>query len=297
MRLLIVAVLLAISYAQTGFDNGLVNLGGSGCTPRSQCDVCQGDCDSDADCYGRYKCFQRDFSYQIVPGCQSGGSGDVHNRDYCYDPDEPRVQWLVSLGGSGCTPQSPCGLCTGDCDSDLDCRRDYKCFQRDYSSQIVPGCIKGGSGDVHNRDYCYDPEWLVNLGGSGCTPQSQCDVCEGDCDSDADCMGGYKCFQRDYGEKVPGCFRGGSGDERAYDYCYDPAYRLEGESEALETESEALETKSEASALQYTMQSVPFQYTVYILAFVGVLAIVMKSFTLLRLKQDHARIEETESEI
>jgi len=53
----------------------------------------------------------------------------------------------------------------------------------------------------------------------------------------------------------------------------------------------------EASVLQYTMQSVPFQYTVYSLAFVGAFAIVMKAFTLLRPKQDYAHIDEIQPEI
>ena len=42
---------------------------------------------------------------------------------------------------------------------------------------------------------------------------------EGDCDSDRDCKGQLKCFQRNGYEKVPGV--NGRG-VRGYDYCYDP---------------------------------------------------------------------------
>jgi len=46
--------------------------------------------------------------------------------------------------------------------------------------------------------------------------------CEGDCDNDDQCATGLKCFQRNNGEKVPGCKKGGKGDRSDYDYCYDP---------------------------------------------------------------------------
>eukprot|EP00943_MAST-04B_sp_MAST-4B-sp1_P002039 g2039.t1 len=48
--------------------------------------------------------------------------------------------------------------------------------------------------------------------------------CEGDCDSDAQCEGNLKCFEREIGETgfavPPGCIAGGSGDVPGYDYCY-----------------------------------------------------------------------------
>ena len=43
--------------------------------------------------------------------------------------------------------------------------------------------------------------------------------CQGDCDEDAHCATGLKCFQRNNGEKVPGCLAGGEGDIAHYDYC------------------------------------------------------------------------------
>ncbi|KAL7437270.1 hypothetical protein ACHAXM_005573 [Skeletonema potamos] len=49
-----------------------------------------------------------------------------------------------------------------------------------------------------------------------------CGMCEGDCDSDDDCLDGLMCFSRGQGEftAVPGCVSGGDGDKPSMDYCY-----------------------------------------------------------------------------
>jgi hypothetical protein len=44
------------------------------------------------------------------------------------------------------------------------------------------------------------------------------DRCHGDCDADADCADGFKCFQRHGNEPVPGC-DSSVGSEMAMDYC------------------------------------------------------------------------------
>ena len=43
--------------------------------------------------------------------------------------------------------------------------------------------------------------------------------CEGDCDADADCSPGLRCFQQSGFTSVPGCSSGGSGDREDVDYC------------------------------------------------------------------------------
>ena len=45
-------------------------------------------------------------------------------------------------------------------------------------------------------------------------------ACIGECDSDAQCAAGLKCFQRQHGETIPGC--SGTGQAADWDYCYDP---------------------------------------------------------------------------
>merc|ERR1712085_74727 len=55
-------------------------------------------------------------------------------------------------------------------------------------------------------------------GWGGCGADA-CDVCMGDCDSNADCKSGLSCFQRNGNTPVPGC----SGDGvSGYDYCVVP---------------------------------------------------------------------------
>ena len=47
-----------------------------------------GDCDSDADCFGNFVCYQRTSPFSYVPGCFGDGDGP---RDYCIDPsDDPQ---------------------------------------------------------------------------------------------------------------------------------------------------------------------------------------------------------------
>ena len=56
----------------------------------------------------------------------------------------------------------------------------------------------GGGGPPDGSD-------TVNfLGGDYCKDY-KCKKCQGDCDSDSECEGGLKCFQRNGREKVPGC--------------------------------------------------------------------------------------------
>ena len=79
---------------------------------------------------------------------------------------------------------------------------------------------------------------LVNLGAS---PPRKLQACEGDCDRDSDCVGSLQCWQRQDGGEAPGwlrdgrkadpdgskpppgCQKGGAGDKKNDDYCYDPA--------------------------------------------------------------------------
>jgi len=53
---------------------------------------CQGNCNSDADCEGSLRCFQRDNDVKFVPGCDGVGSG---RDDYCYDPSYYTREFFV----------------------------------------------------------------------------------------------------------------------------------------------------------------------------------------------------------
>eukprot|EP00980_Cylindrotheca_fusiformis_P015006 scaffold4127_cov126-Cylindrotheca_fusiformis.AAC.2 len=132
------------------------------------------------------------------------------------------------------TQSFPLGLCEGDCDDDPDCEPGLICFQRD-GNESVPGC-SGGSRDGSRTDYCI-PENAPNPPPTSppapapappptspsrlplkITQSFPLGRCEGDCDKDADCQSGLKCFQRDAGDSVPAC-SGGSRDGSRTDYC------------------------------------------------------------------------------
>ena len=81
-------VLGSVCNAATGLQQPLQDLGGTAsCIP--YCKACQGDCDSDSDCADGLRCFFRDSSSTLVPGCYAGGAGDIGTHDYCYDPATP----------------------------------------------------------------------------------------------------------------------------------------------------------------------------------------------------------------
>ena len=84
----------------------LVNKGGDREAGSPLYGQCEGDCDSDGDCAGYLKCFQRESSTTQVPGCSIGGAGDVGTHDYCYDssiqfnPDYDKM----TVGNNGTMP-------------------------------------------------------------------------------------------------------------------------------------------------------------------------------------------------
>jgi len=189
---------------------------------------CEGECDSDSDCQGTLKCFQRS-GLQPVPGCIGLG---VPGRDHCYDPNyvangsppDSDLKELIILGDDGIPAEVyPLGMCEGECDNHADCQEGLKCFKR-IGFEPIPGCSgQGNFGD----DYCYDPDWETSVdyhyAGNNNSPVEAFPLgeCEGDCDSDSDCEGSLSCFQRDGDEQVPGC-RG--TPRRSTDYCYQPSH-------------------------------------------------------------------------
>ena len=85
---------------------------GNGCSPTSPCRLCEGDCDTDDDCGGsgsNMRCYQREYPYTAVPGCQ-GAEGRDDTADFCYLPPddvgpELRESDCENMG------RGACGLC------------------------------------------------------------------------------------------------------------------------------------------------------------------------------------------
>ena len=65
--------------------------------------------------------------------------------------------------------------------------------------------------------------WQIKLSGQNVDSAKNLNSCTGECDSDAQCASGLKCFQREKGESIPGCTGNGGGP--TWDYCYDPNFK------------------------------------------------------------------------
>lgn len=85
----------------------------------------------------------------------------------------------------------------------------FRCLSRFSLINTLLDCV--------GADYCYlptslnmDPS-LIRSGPGACSPSSQCELCEGDCDKDEDCQENLICFHRHENAAVPGC-RGGEYD-------------------------------------------------------------------------------------
>merc|ERR1712176_77390 len=99
------------------------------------------------------------------------------------------------------------------------------------NGEPIPGCK--GKGGGKDWDYCYDPLWeelkttkapigSKQLGGKNDPKAKNLKACFGECDNHSQCAKGLKCFQRDNGQKIPGCHGAGGGKD--WDYCYDPRH-------------------------------------------------------------------------
>ena len=138
----------------------VVYKGDNYCTKNNQCDIGEGDCDSDSDCKPGLKCGQRNSENDPLQGLTGfekyQGKGGVHKYahkygDYCYDPNfyqkaaecdpnwfDPTPVQVNYVGDSYCTKSKPCDLGVGDCDADTDCKQGLKCGQRNNGEKL-PG--------------------------------------------------------------------------------------------------------------------------------------------------------------
>eukprot|EP00980_Cylindrotheca_fusiformis_P019671 scaffold6864_cov67-Cylindrotheca_fusiformis.AAC.1 len=119
-------------------------------------------------------------------------------------------------------PPNRLGLCEGDCDNDGECDTGLRCFQRTEPYMAVPGC-SGGAQDDSFFDYCIrNGQRFPLLSQVGVDPPISVPLerCEGDCDSDSDCVSSdLFCFTRTEARQfVPGC-TGGESDDTLFDYC------------------------------------------------------------------------------
>lgn len=163
--------------------------------------LCQGDCDSDDDCVDDLVCFQRDHGSSMTPpGCEGTPYGD--NWDYCADPT-----WI-----------SESEITSNNASVRLICY-DWGALSisRDNGDTFINEPLTSG---LATKPFVY----------IGDDPTCNClDECEGDCDSDSDCIDDLVCWDRhDDGTSnlPPGC--SGTVNGPNSDYCYDPEWTDDG---------------------------------------------------------------------
>ena len=116
-------------------------------------------------------------------------------------------------------------LCEVGCSNDSDCEGSLTCAVLSINSPDAYGCMSG------YRDYYDQPTYTICIAdidqgvtqvNKGGTPASlPLQECQSDCDNDSECVGDLRCFQRDFGEDVPGCQRDNSIPITS-DVCFDP---------------------------------------------------------------------------
>lgn len=160
--------------------------GHSGCTDAQPCKKGYGDCDTDDQCEGSLKCYQR-ADGERVPGLLVFPAGvGSPSSDYCYDQNDANDFTVVtssnlvvadtSGGGEACTSTSPCAEGFGDCDKHSECEGSLKCYYRD-SGEFVPGIDTSQlEEDQGGYDLCFDPAKLDARGDTWCSNITAADI-------------------------------------------------------------------------------------------------------------------------
>jgi len=121
-------------------------------------------------------------------------------------------------GTACCTSSNQCAMGEGDCDADDDCTGSLKCGQ---ANGLHDNC-DNSLGFPSNYDCCYEPEatgCADGTDGECCEGVTQCGIGEGDCDSDAGCIGSLKCGSNNCDTSL--------GFGPSWDCCYDDGYTPE----------------------------------------------------------------------
>jgi len=169
---------------------------------------CEGNCDTDEDCFPEFVCFQREEE-DGVPGC--GGNLTSHTADYCIRPEDiPSAE-----------PEPP----------DSPSVRPSTWFSvRSFSPSIGPTPALPAKLTLlpfkHRPSFSPSIELtpaptanLILLNWIDINPEALLARCEGNCDTDADCFPELVCFLRSSAESVPGC---GGNPYYKIDYCIRP---------------------------------------------------------------------------
>jgi len=154
--------------------------------------------------------------------------GDIY---WGSDGSANRAGWKICF--ETCTAFAAEASCPTGCVWSNDaCKAPVTCASFSSCSGDKPVNRGGGmlcTGDESTCDEntcCAEPNLLQFLAWGWCSSSSECGLCQGDCDSDADCGAGLYCFQRGLDlSPVPQCTGGDSGDVTGVDYCTETLYK------------------------------------------------------------------------
>jgi len=187
---------------------------------------CMYDCEDDGDCLPGLKCMQRS-NHEVVPGCY--GETPSEHDDVCYNPHMPLTVLSVHAKTKHNAYAGQTLVAT---------RASVDILSPDYipdSTELKGNFFApGAAGKLHPHGHA---PWFVEKEISGINDGdlTDLDTCTNECDANQ-CAHGLTCFQRQNGEKIPGC-KGGVGIAQDWDFCYDPDFKSAAPPRAMLTET------------------------------------------------------------
>jgi hypothetical protein len=214
--------------------------------------LCEGDCDIDEHCQEGLYCFQRSH-YEVVPGC-ARGEFDESRTDYCApktivadpaldpsanlisSPMQPTNSPVQPVTASPIQPE-PSGTpsvipSTTPSDTPSATPSVAPSATPSTTPSNTPSATPSASPVPPNLSatptegpvtiptlYPNNPQPLVSYHGNPPADKLPLGLCEGDCDSDAQCQSGLVCLQRGPYDPIPGCT---GVDASKTDYCILP---------------------------------------------------------------------------
>eukprot|EP00916_Digyalum_oweni_P022770 GHVL01037701.1.p1 GENE.GHVL01037701.1~~GHVL01037701.1.p1 ORF type:complete len:643 (+),score=146.95 GHVL01037701.1:29-1957(+) len=185
--------------------NGIQNMMQSYCTPDCPCNIGEGDCNDDSDCIGKLICKQQsgiDICAIYTPIIQDNIQDNIQNSiENCHDP-------YPNGHSQYCSIECKCDKYEGDCDTDDQCKDGLMCLQlTGIDVCFPPGQSYTPPIEDNNKIYIPPPSGgLVGISNCHiypimhadyCNYQCPCDIGEGDCDTDEECIKYYICPQKD----------------------------------------------------------------------------------------------------
>ena len=166
------------------------------CSTENPCRVGEGDCDINAECFGDLVCGTNncqwfDLSWKVTRDCcEASDATATTSATTETGTKSPIVMRCNSMTAHSecCTPDELCGVGEGDCDDNSDCVGNLICGE--------DNCQIDFDRNWHNADWDCCKEDKCNADDDDnecCSTESPCRVGEGDCDTNAECVGDLVC--------------------------------------------------------------------------------------------------------